>query len=285
MTVARTVGGALRFAATHGAHAVWRTLDYAYVLRRQAEGALRRGGAEVYRVPDTRVPPDVVLVPGVYESWQFLRPLAAVLHAEGHAVHVLPALGYNIGPIPAGAAVLGAYLRTQDLRDVVVVAHSKGGLIGKLAMREEDPDGRIAAMVAVNTPFAGSAYARWIPLAAVRAFVPTDATLLSLAADREVNSRITSVFSRWDPHIPAGSVLDGAVNIELSTPGHFRVLDDPRLGEVVLTELRRAVAPGSGAPSPVGPLSPVGLVSPADARAADARAAEAPAVDARAAGP
>ena len=92
-------------------------------------------------------------------------------------------------------------------------------------------------MVAINTPFAGSVYARWVPIAAVRAFAPTDTVLLALAAERDVNTRITSVYSRYDPHIPAGSVLAGARNIELATPGHFRVLADPALPEVLVTAL------------------------------------------------
>ena len=216
----------------------WRAQDYLYVAGRQVEGVRGRGGHEIYRTSDRAVPPDVLLVPGVYEPWAFMRPVADLLHGEGHRVHVLPALGYNRGPIPQAAALLGRHLREHDLRDVVIVGHSKGGLIGKLAMLREDPDGRIRSMVAVNTPFAGSAYARWIPLPSIRAFVPTDATLVALAAEIEVNSRITSVHSRWDPHIPAGSVLDGAANITLDVPGHFRSLEDPRLREVILEAVR-----------------------------------------------
>ena len=68
---------------------------------------------------------------------------------------------------------------------MVLVAHSKGGLIGKLAMLREDPDGRIDSMIAVNTPFAGSSYARWFLVPSVRAFIPTDATIVALAAERE----------------------------------------------------------------------------------------------------
>lgn len=220
-------------------HTLWRIQDYAYVLHRQVEGVLRRGGAESFRSPPDPVPPTVVLIPGVYESWQFLRPLAALLHGHGHGVHVLPTLGYNRAPILASAELVTQHLQEQDLRDVVLVAHSKGGLIGKMAMVHDGPGGRIREMVAVNTPFAGSVYARWIPLAAVRAFTPTDATLVALAAEQEINSRITSVFSRFDPHIPGGSVLAGAHNIELATPGHFRALADPALEQIVLDVVRR----------------------------------------------
>lgn len=225
-------------AAVVARHTWWRVLDYTYVVRRQADGVVRRGGDQAYRTAVKEGVPDVLLIPGLYERWQFLRPLAELLHARGHAVHVMLALGDNRAPITQGAALLGHDLVDRDLHDVVIVAHSKGGLIGKLAMLRQDPDARIRSMVAISTPFAGSVYARWVPLSAVRAFGPTDATLVSLAAEAAVNSRITSVYSRWDPHIPAGSSLDGATNVELATPGHFRVLTDPALVETVLAAVQ-----------------------------------------------
>lgn len=211
----------------------WRAADYAYVVRRQAVGLVRAGQPD----PGTGPGADVVLVPGVYEPWHFLRPLAEMLRDAGHRVHAVPTLGYNSRPIAATAAVLSEVVRGLD-REVVVVAHSKGGLVGKLAMLE--PGSPIRHMVAIATPFAGSSLARFVPLPAVRAFVPTDATLVALAAEQDVHARITSVFSHWDPHIPAGSVLAGAANVELRTPGHFRVLTDPELPGVVLRAIRDA---------------------------------------------
>ncbi|WP_426595535.1 esterase/lipase family protein [Cellulomonas sp. McL0617] len=212
-------------------HLWWRVRDYASVLRWQLAAAR---GDDAYRSPVEPVGPPVVLVPGVWEPWQFLRPLAERLFAHGVRVHAIPALGYNRQPVADTAAVLGAYLVEHDLRDVVLVAHSKGGLVGKLAMLRHDPDGRIATMVAVNAPFAGSRYARWIPISSVRAFVPSDATITALAAETAVNARIVSVHSDWDPHVPEGSVLPGARDVVLATPGHFRPLEDRQLEELLL---------------------------------------------------
>lgn len=212
----------------------WRVLDYAYVVRLQVVGALSPRGAEDFRRQEDPVPPAVVLVPGVYESWHFLRPLARRLHAAGHPVHVLPALGYNRRPVEVGARVLGDHLRVHDLRDVVVVAHSKGGLIGKLAMLREDPERRIRTLVAVGTPFVGSHLARFFPLLpAVRAFVPSNPLFEALVAEEAVDSRIVSAYGVWDPHIPGGSELAGARNVVLRTPGHFRVLADEGLARLV----------------------------------------------------
>lgn len=215
-------------------HLWWRARDYASVLGWQLASSR---GADAWEAPDAPVGPPVVLVPGVWEPWQFLKPLGELLFVHGVRVHTVPALGYNRRPVAEAAAVLGAYLVEHDLRDVVLVAHSKGGLIGKLAMLQQDPDGRIDSMVAVNTPFAGSVYARWIPMRSVRAFIPSDATIVALAAEVEVNRRITSVHAFWDPHIPGGSALDGAQDVVLDTPGHFRPLADPQLQALLLDRL------------------------------------------------
>ncbi|RXR26368.1 alpha/beta hydrolase [Oerskovia turbata] len=215
----------------------WRARDYACVLHWQATGLVSRVSPDDLRHPDRPVGPPVVLVPGVYEPWHFLLPLATLLHDAGVAVHVLPELRDNRRPVTEGAVLLRRYLRERDMRDVVVVAHSKGGLIGKLAMVHESPDRRISSMIAINTPFAGSAYARWFVTPAVRAFIPSDATIVALSAERAVNERITSVHSHWDPHIPAGSTLDDAHDVVLDTPGHFRPLADPRLHDLLVERI------------------------------------------------
>ncbi|WP_233575135.1 triacylglycerol lipase [Cellulomonas sp. PhB150] len=215
-------------------HTWWRVLDYAFVCRWQIAAVVSRARPDDF---SAGTGPTIVLLPGVYEPWRFLLPWARLLHDRGARVHVLPELGVNRRAIPAAAAALGRYLVAHDLRDVTLVAHSKGGLIGKLAMSREDPDDRIADMIAVNTPFAGSRYARWFLDGAVRAFVPTNATIVALAAEVDTNARITSAHSVWDPHVPEGSELAGAVDVVLDTPGHFRPLADERLVDLLVARL------------------------------------------------
>ncbi|SOC58055.1 esterase/lipase family protein [Ornithinimicrobium cerasi] len=209
-------------------------LDYGYVGFWQVHGVLFRTNPDTYLDPALTGRP-VLLLPGVYERWQFLRPVADLLAGRGHPVHVLPDLGWNTRTVAASAEVVGDYLRRADLRDVLVVAHSKGGLIGKQTMLHHDPDGRIARMIAVATPFAGSVYARFFLLPTVRAFSPRDATLRRLGEQLEVNARITSIWGAFDPHIPGGSRLEGATNVELRTSGHFRIIGQRELLDAVAT--------------------------------------------------
>lgn len=218
-------------------------------LLRDLPNALRLRGASIR---DRRVPADypngelapVVLLPGTYESWHFLRPIGDALHADGHPVHVVEAIGINRQPIPWVARQVQHTLAERELRRVILVSHSKGGIVGKQLLAEEladpRPERRVDRLIAIAAPFAGSSMARLVPFGALRAFVPGDALLAKLAAERAADARITSIAPRVDPQIPEGSHLEGAENIEIDTVGHFRVLSDPRTIDAVRRVAARA---------------------------------------------
>ncbi|MBM7820204.1 pimeloyl-ACP methyl ester carboxylesterase [Cellulosimicrobium cellulans] len=212
-----------------------RAVDYAYVAGRQVAAALH---------PRRPVPTGtggrgtVVLLPGVLETWHLLAPVAEALAAAGHRVRAVPGLGHNRRPFTEGSELVAHLLEEEDLHDVVLVAHSKGGLVGKRVMLSAGGP-RVAGMVAVATPFNGSSYARYVVGRTLRAFSPRDAALLALAAERGVDARITAVYPRFDPHIPETGRLEGGRNVELPLAGHFLPLGDPALVEVVVREVDR----------------------------------------------
>jgi alpha-beta hydrolase superfamily lysophospholipase len=207
-------------------------LDYLYAGRHQLRAAFDRSTPDALVAGDgTRAP--VVLLPGIFETWRFLRPLAEHIHAAGHPVHVVTALGDNRISVPEAAALVRGHLEEHDLTGVVIVAHSKGGLVAKYLMGMPDTGPRIRSAVTVGTPYAGSALAALIPLPSMRALLPGSPGLLRLALSRAVNAQIVSVWGWFDPHVPGGSRLDGARNIELEVGGHFRILARPELLAIV----------------------------------------------------
>jgi triacylglycerol lipase len=125
------------------------------------------------------------------------------------------------------AEIVREYLHHEDLRDVTVVAHSKGGLIAKYALAEDETLRRVRRVIAINTPFAGSRYAYLFLIRTVRMFTPTGPMIRALQASMTVNSMISSLYSVFDPHIPETSYLEGADNILLPSIGHFRPIADP----------------------------------------------------------
>jgi triacylglycerol lipase len=216
---------------TRRQHAARLLGDYPNALR------FRVRAARAWAVPESfaegrRRP--VVILPGIYESWHYLRPIAERLNEEGHPVHVIPTLGLNRAPIPATAALVHAQLVERSLTGVAIVAHSKGGLVGKHVMALDDRDRRVDRLVAIASPFNGSAMARLAPNPALRAFLAHDPVISALAAERAVNERITSIYPSFDPHIPEGSALEGAHNVELPVVGHFRILLQPAVITAVL---------------------------------------------------
>ena len=184
--------------------------------------------------PDEGCHTPLVLLPGIWEPWQYLVPLARALNAEGHPTWLVPALGSNGAPIEAAARIVAGFLVTNELTGVILVAHSKGGLVGKAVMLDPAVADRVRGMVALSTPFGGSSLSwpifRHSPLGI---FAPTGPTIVDLAAQRDVNARIVSLQPTHDQVIPEGSSLAGARNVTLEMSGHFRPLRDARVHRII----------------------------------------------------
>lgn len=215
------------------------SLDYMYVVRKQLFGLVSRTKPERYRNPVTLLP-SIILIPGIYEPWQFMKPVAALLRRHGYDVHVIEDLGYNHRDIEDMAKVIDTYIKTTNIKTFVLIAHSKGGLIGKYLLASHNDDKKIKGMIALNTPFSGSLYAYLFPLVKpLRVFMPTSSILKFLSRNQLVNESIVSIYGTFDPHIPGGSRLEGAKNIQLDTHGHFRIMKDRKVHQAILKEIER----------------------------------------------
>lgn len=222
----------------------WWARDYAYAARRQlAVFGARRTPRHWLRGDETL--PEIVLLPGVYEHWTFLRPLGERLNRAGYRVRNVHGMGVNRAPIVETSDKLARALEKLPTPTAgrIVVGHSKGGLIGKHLLIREDAEAlAVLGLVAICTPFGGSSRARLFRDPSVRALLPTDATIVMLGEAASVNGRIVSIFGTFDPHVPDGSALDGATNVRVPVAGHFRVLAAPATADAVLEGLELLAA-------------------------------------------
>ena len=233
----------------------WWLLDYLYAGLRQAISAFRRGAPSSYAGGDPSLPA-IVLLPGVYETWLFLEPPANRLSDAGHKVFTVPGLGINAHPVPESAEIarqrLAELSAEHGIDRFILLAHSKGGLVGKHLMLDAAADGEtagIVGMVAIGAPFSGSIYARYMLSRTIRHFSPTDAVLISLMQRDSINGRVVSIYPEFDPHIPGGSALAGALNIKVPVSGHFRLLHSKVVLDAVDEAVRRLAGfngPGAG---------------------------------------
>jgi len=234
----------------------WWAGDYVYAGWRQVAIVFEGWNPPEHWSTGDATLPEVVMLPGIYEHWSFMRPLGDAVNRAGYRVRVVHGMGTNRRGIADTARRLGRALAKVPVPAAgrVIVAHSKGGLIAKqLLVSEADaaPAGArgLLGLVAITTPFAGSRLARLLIDPSVRALLPSDETIVMLGRASSVNSRIVSVFGRFDPHIPDGSVLDGATNIRVPVPGHFRVLGAPETHRAVLEGIDRLTRAAVDAPA------------------------------------
>jgi pimeloyl-ACP methyl ester carboxylesterase len=209
-------------------------LDYWQATLWQVQGLRRQPLPQAPETPGTK---HIVVIPGIFEPLTFMASLIHDARRAGYVVHGLSVLGYNTSEIPQAAKHVAEYIREHNLGRVTILAHSKGGLIGKYVQALFDAERRIDRMITIATPFSGSALARLLPIRSVREFLPTAETIVQLQQLSSANQRIVSIYGSFDPHIPGGSFLPGAKNICVAAMGHFRILKSPDVRHAVLQNL------------------------------------------------
>ena len=142
--------------------------------------------------------PIVVILPGVYEPWRFQLPLIRGLHARGYRVRVVEDLRDNRVAVRTGATIAQKVVDrvAAGPGSVVLVAHSKGGLIGKRLLLDAGEDSPLIGLVAVATPFAGSVLARLTPGRTLSELRPTSQTIQGLA-DEAANAKRVEAVEHW----------------------------------------------------------------------------------------
>ena len=184
-------------------------------------------------VIDGKVP--VVIVPGIFSQWGFMKKIADTISLLGHPVYLVPELGYNLHSIPHSASLVRKVIEQEGLHNVIVLAHSKGGLIGKYTMIHHNDDARIIGLVSVATPYSGSAITKLLPIEPVKELHNDSVIIKDLATHTAVNKKIVSICPEFDNYVLAkdGSYLEGAKNIPVMVHGHHAVMYDASVIEAI----------------------------------------------------
>ncbi len=134
------------------------------------------------------------------------------------------------------AALVHDAITRHDLINVVIVGHSKGGLIGKQLLVNHNTDKRVKAVVAIASPFSGTRLARVVPHKSFKELHTSSESIQKLYEQLHVNKFIYSIIPAFDNHVwhERGSELDGAQNIFVKVRGHHKVVFDKVVQEKVM---------------------------------------------------
>ncbi len=199
------------------------------------------------------------------------RPVVFVHGLGGHRGNLLPLQGWLRlagwrrlygWTVPPGSfeergRALSAYvaevLRVNGLPDdaqVDLVAHSMGGLVARCALEAPETARRVATLVTLGTPHAGSHAARWLATPDHLALRPGSPLLARLAAQTPWRgpTRLVCLWSNADVLLlPATTAaVDGAENVELDGLTHYGFLLRPRCFRRVVDAISaRQLAPAA----------------------------------------
>lgn len=194
---------------------------------------------------------DVVYVSGWNEHWYWGKKVLDKLNSLGYRIRICNEVENlrGLAPVSKSAEILAEYLERDKLTDVILIGHSKGGLIGYYLMDNLESNKRIAKMIAIASPFGGTVWAeaRVFSLGEMRRSgelakkwgVKKD-SIASLQNDIEEKRKSISIYPTFDPSVipHSASYLDGGENIELPVIGHAWIM---RTNELV-SEIEKIVS-------------------------------------------
>lgn len=184
--------------------------------------------------------PPVVVIQGIAGKWGFMRRLVDKISLEGYPIYTVPDLGNNMIPVESGAKIVRSLIEGFDLKDVVLIGHSKGGLISKYLLAHLNGDNRIKGAITIATPFGGTKLAHVNPHSSYKELRRDSELIKSLNDKTEVNDKMVCVIPSFDNHVwPQSSCfLPGAKNIQVKVKGHHKVVFDNEVQDLVLELLK-----------------------------------------------
>ena len=179
--------------------------------------------------------PPVILLPGITRKWGFLKSLADKISQTGYPVYTLPDLGRNMISIPRSARIIEKLLTSQNIKNVILIGHSKGGLTAKYLLVKSRERKRIKAAITIAAPFLGSKMARLSLSRAHRELTPESKIVRELAKNKNVNRKIYSLMPVYDNLIPRqDSYLPDGHNLIVPARGHHAILFQPPTARLIL---------------------------------------------------
>ena len=170
----------------------------------------------------------VILIPGNSNKWGFLKKLADTISNLGHPIYISQKLGLNLFDIPTSAKIVREIIDDNKLENVVLIGHSKGGIVGKYLLIHNNKDEKISKLIAIAAPFSGSRLANYTLGKSFKELSPQSTTILEMKSNIDINSKIVSIMPEFDTRVwhEKGSFLEGALNITVPIKGHHKIVFD-----------------------------------------------------------
>ena len=167
---------------------------------------------------------DVLIIQGLNEYVINFREFGDIANKLGFRVH-----GIDLHTRATVANIAQQYInfiKENDLRDIVIVCHSKGGIISKFLLDNyPEINKRVSKVISIAVPFGGSGLG-WIPIWNIPELGTNSKFIKKLLQKTENNVKFLNLYSELDNHVILSDSLrlSGADNRLINIIGHTRIL-------------------------------------------------------------
>ncbi len=167
---------------------------------------------------------DLIVIPGFTESWVFLKSLSDNLNLLGFQIHTQ--IGYSsLGTIESNIEKIENYILRNNLKNVVVLSHSKGSIVGNALLGKDSLVDRISTLITISCPYKGTIFSN------LRIFnlIQLNKKNVSKFIEPNPKAKVLNFYPKFDNHIlPNSSLIDGrksTENLKTNVVGHTRILE------------------------------------------------------------
>jgi len=169
-----------------------------------------------------------VFLIGFNENKKFLEKLEELFRKNNYIVHYPK---YNThSKVAICFESVRNLINEMDSKDVIILGHSKGGLIARYCLLDDHTKDRVMKVITISTPHKGTIFGK-IRLFSLFEVEPDSKLLKYLENDSKLRKKIFNFHPRIDNHvIPNRNLkLNGATNKEINITGHTRILESENL--------------------------------------------------------
>jgi hypothetical protein len=197
--------------------------EYILITKKQVESVLFTKSPKNWRYGTKG---NVILLPGFAETWVFLNTIAECLNCLGYRIFVVKSLGRNVESIEIGLAKVKKLIKTEDIRAITLLSHSKGGITAKMLLDDPKYSKIIKQSIGVAVPYRGSILG-YLHIFSLNQLIPGSDVIKKVNNSSCENTKLINIYPKLDNHvIPNRNLfLEGAKNICIAITGHTRILE------------------------------------------------------------
>lgn len=177
---------------------------------------------------------NAILVPGFYESFHYLWKIADELNKLGYKIHLIEDFK-STDKVEVASEKIEATVRKINKGEIVLIAHSKGGVVSKYFLDNSKLSTKIKYSISIASPYNGSLLASSGHHNLFE--LKLGSSLIKNIQSNKTNlKKIYNFYPKFDNHIIPNSsmVLPGAKNKMIDVNCHTRILESDLLIESIL---------------------------------------------------